>query len=311
MSITLALPIEIDPRSFRQIERLARDYAVTVIGFGTPPVAWKDLGITWQAVDRSRNRVQLAIELLLLILGRLIPAAYDLYFWRRPRYMQTLRYAVECRADAYHASDWAAIPLAVRAAEQTGGTAKVIFDADEHWPTERESSRTWRWFFGPMIHHFLKRFASGVDASIHVSQSLSDSFEADYGLGGTVIYNVPDAGKRPIIPVDPEHIRLIFHGAAIPNRHLEVLIDAIALCQPRFELHFLIVGDQTYVDWLKGYAQQKAPGRVMFRPPVSMHEVVRTIADCDLELSWTAPTTLHQSTPCRISYSRRRWPAWA
>ncbi|MCK6576640.1 MAG: glycosyltransferase [Anaerolineae bacterium] len=289
--ITLALPIETDPRSFRQIERLSRDYAVRVIGFGDPPASWAAKGIAWHGINRSRSRLRLAVELILLALGRLIPAAYDLYFWRRPRYVQALRLAIACRADAYHASDWAAIPLAVRAARQTGGTAKVFFDADEHWTTERESSRAWRWFFAPMIHHFLSRYAAGVDASTHVSEPLAERYAAEYGLGGGVVYNAPDYVETPDHPVDPQRIRLIFHGAAIRNRHLEVLIDAIALCQPRFELHFLVVGEAATIDGLKAYAQENAPERVIFRPPVSIHQVVQAIADCDLELSWSAPTT--------------------
>lgn len=285
--ITLALPIEIDPRSFRQIEYLSSSYRIAVIGFGQIPTSWSN--IDWKPINRSQTPLRHALEVVLLFLGRLSPRFYDLYFWSRSRYRQALEAAVKSDAHIYHASDWAAVPIAVRAAQQNG--AQVVFDADEHWPTERESSWAWKNFFAPMIHHFLKRFAGGVSITTHVSDPILQRYKAEYGLDGVIIYNAPDFVETPDHAINPEAISLIYHGAAISNRKLEVLINAIARSEPRFQLHFLLVGDQAYIARLQNYAQQHAPGRVYFEPPVSIHDVVQTISLFDIEISFTAPTT--------------------
>lgn len=287
--LSLALPIQDDPRTGRQVQALAMDYAVTVIGFGSP--AWDSAAhITWKPVERRVSRLRLLLELCLIALGRLFPPVYEVFYWTRPRYRQALAYALESRADAYHASDWAVVPIAARAAQATG--AKVVFDIDEYWPLFEESSRLWRIFFAPFTHYILKRYARHVDRAMNVAPAFVERYQAEYGIDSILVYNAPEYQSVPFHPTDPDAIRLIHHGSSQPDRRLEVLIDMIALLDARFTLHFLLgSANPAYVDKLRQLADQRAPGRVFFRDTVTYDRVVASIADCDIEVAFMAPTT--------------------
>ncbi len=286
--LSLAMPIQNDPRTGRQIEYLAPHYDITVIGFGAPPASWQN--VTWRPVSLHTSSLRRLLETCLLFLGRVIPAVYDLYFWSRPRYRQCLAHAVASHADAYHASDWAMLPIAVAAAQKNHGI--VVLDLDEYWPLFEESSRLWLLFFAPFVRHVLIKYAREVDAAITVSPPFVERYKQEYGLECTLVYNAPEYEAIPEHPTDPDHIRLIHHGAAQSDRLLERLVEAVALLDPRYTLDFLL-GDANpgYVDQLKRLGDQLAPGRVHFLKTVQYHQVVQTIAQYDIELCYMAPTT--------------------
>ena len=74
-------------------------------------------------------------------------------------------------------------------------------------------------------------------------------------------------------------------GNTIRQRHLEVLIEAIALSDARFDLTFMLIDhERGYLDELKQVAQRIAPERVQFIDPVTPSEIVATIAQFDVGL---------------------------
>lgn len=284
--LSYALPIETDPRTGRQVEALLLDHEVIGIGFGTPT----QVSLTWKAIDMATPRWRRLLEMALLALGKLIPAAYDLYYWTRPRYRQGYAAALAAAADVYHASDWGVLPIAVQTAKAHG--AKVVYDIDEYWPLFEESSRLWAIFFGPLVRHVERRCCPQVDRAMSVSPAFSALYRADHGLESILVYNAPPLQAVPAHATDPAHIRLIHHGAAQPDRKLETLIDMMPLLDARFTLDFLLGGGSAdYLAALKARAEAVAPGRVFFRAPVGYEAVVQTIADCDIEVAFMAPTT--------------------
>lgn len=286
--ISLALPIEVDPRTSRAAVYLAHDYNVTLIGYGTPPINWND--IHWKPIDRQTSKIRLIVELLLLVLGRVLPAAYDVWFSSRPRYQQALRYALEAKADVYHACDWATLVVCVKAARQTG--AKVFFDADEYWPLENETSRAWQMFFSPLIDYTLRQYASEIDGATTVSRPIAQRYKDEYQFDAEILFNVPDYEEIPFRAAQPSQIRLMHHGASRRNRYLETMIEALALTDSRFTLHLMLMpGDPGYLDELKLLAEKRVPGRVEFRQVVHPFEIVRAIADCDIGICLIPPTT--------------------
>lgn len=282
------MPIENDPRTGRQVEYLAPHYDITVIGFGKPSEAWTNIG--WKPVSLQASALSKLLDVLLLLLGRVIPAFYDLYFRQRPRYRQCLQYALETHADAYHASDWAMLPIAVEAARQNN--ARVVFDIDEYWQLFEESNRLWLLFFAPLIRHVFAKYAQSVDAAITVSPVFVQRYRDEYQLDSILVYNAPEYVDVPEHALDPANIRLIHHGAAQSDRQLERLVEAVALLEPRYTLYFLL-GDANpdYVNSLRLLGEQRAPGRIHFLKTVRYHEIVETIAQYDIELCYMAPTT--------------------
>src|SRR5438105_4327577 len=116
----------------RQIYYLAPHYKLTVIGHGTPDPAWPEL--TWRAIPVATLWSKLERALWYAI-GRLIPRAYDMWYWRTRRFAEAYQYALHSGADAIHANDWQALPIAVEAARRTG--ARVIFHQHEYAELER------------------------------------------------------------------------------------------------------------------------------------------------------------------------------
>lgn len=286
--ISLALPIEVDPRTSRQAVYLARDYEVTLIGYGTPPSDWHQ--INWRPVHRQTSKLQTLFEILLLIAGRIFPFLYDFWFDTRSRYNQALNYALESKANVYHASDWATLVLCVKAARQLN--ARVFFDADEYWPLENESNPLWRIFFSPLIAYTLHQYAGSIDAATTVSQPIAQRYKNEYNIDAAVLLNVPDYEEISPRAVQANHIRLLHHGASRRNRYLETMIEALALAEPRFTLHLMLMpGDPGYLESLKELAQKLVPGRVEFRPVVHPFEIVRAISDCHIGICLIPPTT--------------------
>ena len=286
--ISLALPIESDPRTLRQVEYLSKQYHIILIGYGKfqPHLS----NVTWKAIDRTTSRARWLYEYLLLLVGRLVPPAYEIWLKTRPRYHEALKYAVEARADAYHASDWAALYVAVEAARQAG--AKVVFDADEYWPLFDETRLLWNLFFAPLIRYSLRRCAPSVTMTINVSQPIAERYKAEYGLDYLLVYNVPEYQVVPGHKTRPDHIRLIHHGSALPDRQLEVMIQTIPLLEERFTLDLmLIASDANYLESLTTLARKLAPKRVAFHEAVKLSDVVQYIASFDLGLCYMAPTT--------------------
>jgi glycosyltransferase involved in cell wall biosynthesis len=237
--------------------------------------------------------VRRIFELVLLVLARIVPRLYDTYFWTRPRYRQALDAALAANADAYHACDWAMLPIAVQAAAIHG--VPVSLDADEFWPSVG-SSRLWIFFFAPLVRYILCKYSSNVVLTTTVSQPFVERYKQEFGLDCHIIFNAPPLPDSfTDFPRDGKDIRVIHQGYAIPNRHLERIIDAIALADPRFKLDLLLIYTERhvrYVEQLKARAESVAKGRVVFRPPVLPEAVVQSIADCDIGLAYMAPTTV-------------------
>jgi len=70
---------------------------------------------------------------------------------------------------------------------------------------------------------------------------------------------------------------------AIPDRKLETMIKAPALCDQRYSLHFMFVNpDSSYTRHLKNLADERAPGRVTFHEPVTPTEIIQRISAYDI-----------------------------
>jgi glycosyltransferase involved in cell wall biosynthesis len=298
--ISLSLPIETDIRLLKQIEYLASHYDTTVIGYGDPTRTKEYIG-EWMPIDRAQSSTRQIVERAIIFAGKLFPMLYDIWYWQRPRYRQALQYARTSRADAFLADDWAAIPIAARAAKDN---QPIVFDADEYWPGEVESSRAWKLFFSPLIVHIMRKHIGVVDASTTVSKPLADRYYEEFRLEPILVYNAPKYVEIAKREIDPEHITLIHQGSPVPNRRLETLIEAMAQVDQRYTLHMMLTGaqDDPYLLSLKQLTQKLARGRVFFYPPVYPTEIVQTIARYDIGISVIPPATFtyHVALPNKL-----------
>lgn len=276
-----------DGRVLRQIEYASREYDVTVVG--------------WGRLDRPRDHVQMKavepkvfstiqrqVQVALMAGGRLSPAFFERWYWRKPDHQEALRLVCESPCDLLHIDEAIALPIGIRAAEQL--RCKVVYDAHEYSPGQEADKLWWRVLAQPFYTYLIRHYAGRADAMTTVGANIADRYRKEFGLAPSVIMNVPEYVELPFHPVDPEHVRIVHHTTAARNRMIEQMIDVVALTDPRFSLEFMLVErDAAYVQEVKQRAQERAPGRITFRAAVPPAQISPTINAFDVGLHLLPP----------------------
>ncbi|MER3388722.1 MAG: hypothetical protein RJQ01_01690 [Microcella sp.] len=124
-----------------------------------------------------------------------------------------------------------------------------------------------------------------------VSQRLADYYEHDRGMPRpAVVRNIPEFVQQQPQPVDPQRIRLIYHGLAHWERGLRDLIDTMGLVDDRFELTLMLTGDDAMIDEVRRIAAPHGK-RILIRPGVPVKEIARTINEYDLAMMVYRPVS--------------------
>jgi hypothetical protein len=276
--------IHSDARVLRQVAYLSKHFAVTVIGYGhlgSP----HNSDVQMRSIQRPGGvgPLRKARTLVLLPLGRLLPEwSYESWYWNRGDRQTALSALFESDAQVILANNWDALPIAARVSEKTG--ASIVVDLHEYTPLQHENWIHRRVFFSPMVDYFLRKYSPCVSASVTVGETIGEKYAQEYGIRPVVVMNAPRRMQAlKFEPTDPEHIRLIHHGAAVRDRKLESMIETLAHTDSRYTLHFMLIeSDKRYASRLKAMAGRLAPGRVFFHPPVKPVEIVRRISEFDV-----------------------------
>jgi hypothetical protein len=84
--------------------------------------------------------------------------------------------------------------------------------------------------------------------------------------------NAPSYQHLEPTPVSVEIVRMIHHGAAIPSRKLELMIEMMQFLDSRFHLDLMLVSsDQNYLNHIRSLAAGEA--RIRFIEPVAMLDI--------------------------------------
>jgi glycosyltransferase involved in cell wall biosynthesis len=196
-------------------------------------------------------------------------------------------------ADLLIANDWHALPLAWRLAVHWN--APLILDLHEYAPLEWEEQWRWRLFVAPMIRFFLQQYATQAAATMTVASEIARRYHEEFGFLSVTVLNAPDYVALDDHTINPQSVRLIHHGGAILARQLELMIDTVRLCDQRYHLSFMLVGDEGYIRHLQAYASRVAPGRVAFLEPVTPDQIVSRIAPFDMGFYLLKPTNYNSS----------------
>jgi hypothetical protein len=312
-------PIARDARVLRQIEYLSPHYPLTVIGYGPPHPAYADNpNISWIELTKDpsptpprlihawRNRDYSNLKIGLRIknkaksilykaapfLGFFIPQAYELsYRFKRWRPHSTaLEHAVKSDCAVYHANDWKALPVAAEAARSNN--ARLVLDLHEYAPEQYED-RNFRMFDARMISYIIRKYAPQVDASTTVADLIAQKYKKKFHLDPVVVLNAPEKTERPPSRIDPHDIKLIHHGAASERRSPKLMIEAIARCDQRYSLHFMLL-ENDYLKELKKLADDIAPNRVTFHKPLPPEDIVDYLSNFDIGFYILPPSNYNQ-----------------
>jgi glycosyltransferase involved in cell wall biosynthesis len=276
-----------DARVLRQIEYAAREFEVTVVGWGH--LDRDRPHVTMHPVPRVRlPATKRALQAARMVGGRFSPRAFEQWYWAKPDHHQALQAVIASQPHLIHANEAISLPIALSAAQQTG--ARVLFDAHEYSPDHRANDPLWRLLAQPLYTYLIRRYAPQADAMITVEEHIAQRYAQTFGLQVEVILNAPPYQPLPFRPTHPTRIRMIHHGGAIRERRLETMIEVVALSDTRFTLDFMLLPDDGgYLQRLKALAARQAPGRIQFRDPVPPAEIVRTIHAYDIGLFLLPP----------------------
>jgi hypothetical protein len=287
-----------DARVLRQIRYLSDAYEVVgVVGYNQLNCRHHDIGVPVFGIERPEG---FGLErkmrtLCLLPSGRLWPEwSYESWYWKRRDHTAALSLLLNNQADVIHANDWEALPVAVRASQDT--KAHVILDLHEYSPSQHENRALRRWFFIPMIDYFLRTYAPHISASITVSDAIAKRYNQEYEINPAVVMNAPERiESQSFNRTDPQDIHLVHHGIAAPDRQLELMIRAVSRTDTRYTLHFFLLGsNQRYITKLKALARELAPNRIIFHRPVAPGDVVKEISRFDIGIYLLPPVNFNQ-----------------
>lgn len=171
--------------------------------------------------------------------------------------------------------------------------AKIIFDAHEFFPERFDNNWRFKFFQKRYNCNLLKGYLSQVDQMITVNESLASRYGQMFGLDVKVMPNLPFYQEFKPTPTLASRIKMLHHGVCIPARHLERLVDLVAILDERFDLTFILKTEgeisRSYLENLKSYAQVVAAGRVHFQHSVPMLSVVSSAVEFDVALILLPP----------------------
>lgn len=251
-----------DPRVYRQILTLKDSYNVVAAGWSSPQI---DKVSFIQLNKTSDNKAKRIINGLFKLKLRLFKS----YYWSNKNYQEAFQKLKALDIDLILANDIESLPISVKLTELK--KCKLIYDAHEYTPREFENSWRWRFFHQRYKTYLCKKYLPKVDVMLTVCDGIAEEYHKQFKIKPIVITNAPSF--KNLIPnkVDKDKIRIIHHGAAMPGRKLELMIEMAAYLSNSFELSFMLVGETKYIDSLKHLARNKP--NILFISPVTMPEI--------------------------------------
>lgn len=194
----------------------------------------------------------------------------------------------DSRYDLVVVNDLHLLPWVVEAAPSlTDGP--VVLDLHEVY-SGNGTSLAYRLLIARYDEWLLTFMASPVfTRRLTVAEGIADLYRDQYGVERpAVIRNVAPFEQLEPSTVDPDRIMLVHHGYASAERGIDIMLDAALLLDPRFTLVLMVLGDEASLAPLRAHPAVAA-GRAVFRDPVGVTEVARTLNEYDLELIFFPP----------------------
>jgi glycosyltransferase involved in cell wall biosynthesis len=267
-----------DPRVQKQIALFAEDYDLITCGYGAAPE-----GVV-QHFRIPDERVYWRYPRVPVLLRQYARAYRD-----SPAVSWVLEHLEVGVADVVLANDVDAAGVAVALRPRQG----FHVDLHEYAPLQNSELARFRLFVSPFLSWQIRRFVTKAMSTSTVCQSLADKYRSVFGLDTSVVMNAPPFEESSPAPVgDP--IRLVHAGAALRNRRLEILIDAVVQSGAPVTLDFyLAANDPGYLESLKERAG--AAPNITFHAPVPFTELVSTLNAYDVGLHILAPTNFNNA----------------
>jgi len=267
-----------DPRVLKQIALFSEEYAVSTCGYGPAP-------------DGVAEHFSVPEEKVYWHYPKLavVTRQYRSAYRKNPAVSWVLERVQRASFDAILANDVDSAGVAVALEPRYGFHA----DLHEYSPLQNTELARFRYFVSPFLSWQIRRFVSQARSTTTVCESLARKYSEVFGFHPDIVMNAPSfIDLKPSAVAEP--IRLVHAGAALANRRLEVLIDAVAAVGPVVELDFyLTTNDASYLNSLKSRASSAS--NVHFQEPVAFDALVPTLNSYDVGIHILAPTNFNNA----------------
>jgi len=275
-------PIASDARVLKQVELLRDRFAVTTCGYGPAPE-----GVV-EHLEIPANSASVALN------GRLITARAYLPAYGALPAVAAARRLLRPRIGRYDiviANDVETVPIGLWLRPRAG----VHADLHEYSPRLHEESPAWRRRIAPFYRWLCRRFVRKADSVTTVGRGLADAYRDELGIDASVVTNAaPFAQLEPGGVPDDGPLRLVHSGAALRNRHLEVLLDGVAATTTAVTLDlFLMPNDPPYIAELRERAAATPGVRVL--DPVPYAALVSRLNGYDLGVHVLPPVNFNNA----------------
>lgn len=187
------------------------------------------------------------------------------------------------------------IPWAVRdgrAVLSADPGSRMHLDLHEyhHWP--KDSGRLTTALFAGHHRWMIRMIASSAfDSRSTVVPGIAQLYASELGIPiPSIVRNSPGFVDQQPSPVDPDRIRLVYHGNAELARGLAILADTMPLLDRRFHLSLMLTGAESGKAEMRRLTSDLSD-RVSFVDAVPMAEVAHRINAFDLEVIFYPPST--------------------
>jgi len=168
---------------------------------------------------------------------------------------------------------------------------KILFDAREYYPRQNEGEIWFEMFERKRRLQLCEDYLTRCEAVVTVSEGLQREYLKEFGVAAEVYRSTPSYVDFPVQPVNPERIRMVYHGAANRNRRIENFIEIVSLLDERFSLDLILIGNPRYQDELRRKAASMS--NVDFPKTVPFDQIIPTIGQYDIGLCYFEPTTFN------------------
>ena len=169
--------------------------------------------------------------------------------------------------------------------------AKVLFDAREYYPRQREESLMFRIFEKPLRTRLCRDYLIKCDKVITVSNGLADEYFREFSVHAEVIRSTPFLSDFSPKAPRKDNIRLVHHGASHENRGLENMIYLMRHLDKRFTLDLFLTPDNDYLKYLKMISQDDP--RITFQEPVPFDLILPTLSKYDIGIIFYISNTFN------------------
>jgi glycosyltransferase involved in cell wall biosynthesis len=286
-----------DPRVYRQVELLRERFEVVTIGSGTG----EGLGTVHyriadykvkmpQAGSRMRNCLSFCRRfgvptLFLYLIFRLVKKIkmpfFVVDFFEQhvvDRRLIELVGGIDC--DIAIANDITAIDIVAHAEK----ARKKIYDAHEYSPGQLERNKETAYQLDIASKTFQK-YIRYYDETLTVCEAIAEEYAKKFRIRvPEIITNSPKYCELTPIERKDGVIEIVHHGAAVPQRKLELMVEVAKYLGDNYRIHFhLVRSNEAYFNSLVELSR-RFDGRVLFHDPIPMGRLAEELNKYDVGL---------------------------